>query len=206
MKKRTILVIVLIVVALIVSSICAFKYGVNYVTKRVIDKLVQTEEVQKYREQLEALAEKELAKIESNVEARNEIDDEVKEIPSLGSGGEDTKEIPSLGGAGGKNKKSDSGTGLKVKNVQNNKKQSTLKNNVNIETSESAEYTGDFWSHPLVQSVYSRFSSGEIAQAMSAVSGNATGAEKKAVKEMVLSRVSAAEINELQELYYKYNK
>lgn len=206
MKKRTILIIVLIVAAL-VGGVCAFKYSVNYITKRVIDKLVQTEEVQKYREKLEALAEKELSKIENSEELQNKIADKVKEPPSFGSVTEkNEEEIPNLRSNVGKDKNSDNSTETGSENVQKNKNAAINEGNSKIAVSGAAEYTGDFWSHPLVQSVYSRFSSGEIAQAMSAVSGNATGAEKKAVKEMVLSRVSAAEINELQELYYKYNK
>ena len=65
----------------------------------------------------------------------------------------------------------------------------------------SGASAGSFWDEPLVQSVYSRFSSSEIALAMRAASGDATSAEKKAVKDMVYGRVSASEIAELQRLY-----
>ena len=62
--------------------------------------------------------------------------------------------------------------------------------------SSSQAAAGSFWDEPLVQSVYSRFSASEIAMASKAMTGNLSGSEMKAVKDMIYGRVSASEIAE----------
>lgn len=70
---------------------------------------------------------------------------------------------------------------------------------------ESTSEVKDFWSEPLVREVYGRFSASEISTCSSMLSGGLTKEEKKYIKNLVYSRVSSAEISEIERLYYKYN-
>lgn len=70
---------------------------------------------------------------------------------------------------------------------------------------ETASGAKDFWSEPLVKAVYGRFSASEISTCSSMLSGGLTKEEKRYIKNLVYSRVSSAEISEIERLYYKYN-
>lgn len=72
-------------------------------------------------------------------------------------------------------------------------------------TPEPGGNAGDFWDEPLVKDVYGRFSAGEISTVTSMMADGFTREEKKYIKQLVFSRVSAAEISEIERLYYKYN-
>ena len=65
----------------------------------------------------------------------------------------------------------------------------------------SSALAKSFWDEPLVKSVYARFSASEIAMASSALAGGLSAEKKQEIKNIVLSRVSAHEIHELQRLY-----
>lgn len=60
------------------------------------------------------------------------------------------------------------------------------------------------WDEPLVQNVYARFSASEVSTVTGMLAGGLTREEKRYIKGLVYSRVSAAEISQLMEIYNKY--
>lgn len=151
MKKKW-LCAVAVVLLLLVGGKIAFDKGKDYITKKMVTELANTEEVKKYKEEAEKVA----------------------EAVSGESEAEDTKK------------------------KEEEKKPDEKK-------AESTPTAGDFWSEPLVREVYGRFSASEISTCSSMLSGGLTKEEKKYIKNLVYSRVSSAEISEIERLYYKYN-
>ena len=60
------------------------------------------------------------------------------------------------------------------------------------------------WDEPLVQNVYARFSASEVSTVTGMLAGGLTREEKRYIKSLVYSRVSAAEISQLMEIYNRY--
>lgn len=73
------------------------------------------------------------------------------------------------------------------------------------ETGKEEKKSGGFWDEPLVKSVYARYSASEIASVSSMAAGGFTPEEKRQVKAIVFAKMSRAELNEIINLYYKYN-
>lgn len=151
MKKKWICTVAVLLLLLAGGKI-AFDKGKDYVAKKMVTELSNTEAVKKYKEEAEKAAE--------------------------AVSGEDTKE--------------------EAKEKPEEKKAEEKK-------AESTPAAGDFWSEPLVREVYARFSASEISTCSSMLSGGLTKEEKKYIKNLVYSRVSSAEISEIERLYYKYN-
>lgn len=147
MKKKWIFILIGTLLVVLVGGKIAFDKGRDYVTKKMVTSLAETEEVKKYKEEAKKAAE--------------DIKAEGTEVPK-----EEKQE----------EKKSEKTSGVK-----------------------------DFWSEPLVREVYGRFSSSEISTCSNMLSGGLTKEEKKYIKNLVYSRVSSAEISEIERLYYKYN-
>ncbi len=148
MKKKWIFIPLCVALAvLVVGGKIAFDKGRDYVTKKMVTSLSETEEVKKYKEQIEKKAE--------------DIKPEATQAPK--------------------------------EEKQEEKK------------SEKTSEVKDFWSEPLVREVYGRFSASEISTCSNMLSGGLTKEEKKYIKNLVYSRVSSAEISEIERLYYKYN-
>lgn len=69
---------------------------------------------------------------------------------------------------------------------------------------EKSDLPKDIMDHPFVKNIYQRFSASEIAEISAMMADGITKEERAKIKEIVLSRVSRDEIEELKRLYVLY--
>jgi len=201
MKK--IIVILLIVALLFGAGVFGFYKVRDVFTRKMISQLSESEEIKKY---IEKTDEKLNKIVEEHGSIAKALEKEYNEYIEENGESEISKKAETTekkaSSADDNNTNVDFAEKKQPEENINTKKTEKKVNN-NKET-QSKKEAGDFWSEPLVKSVYGRFSASEIASMSSMAAGGFTAEEKKKIKSIVFSRVSGSEINQIIALYNKY--